>query len=235
MKIILSSAVLASLLNPSLSFSYLESLGSANPVAQPPPAVAAPSNGASYLDALGGSPSTPSGSGVTSYADDLSGGAAAPPPVDVEVPTVVVEVPRATDEPAKAALSGKNYMDALSIGEPVSGPGIQSYLDAVPKNAPVVGGAGITSYTAALPTTNTFSGTGSGMNTYTDSLSGGSNISGNFSPFGSSNTPSFSGTTAAESADFTLEATNLSSLVQGLETGTGTIRFTGSITGVSVH
>lgn len=235
MRIILSSAVLASVLNPAFSFSYLESLGTANPVAQTPPAVAAPSNGASYLDALGGSPFTPSGSGVTSYADDLSGVAASPPPEGVEVPTAVVDVPQAATEPTTAALSGKNYMDALSIGEAVSGPGIQSYLDSVLKNAPVVGGAGITSYTAALPTTNTFSGTGSGMNSHTDNLSGGSRVTGNFSPFGSSNTPSFSGTTAAESADFTLEATNLSSLVQGLETGTGTIRFTGSITGVSVH
>lgn len=229
MKIILSSTVLASVLVPALSFSYLESLGSANPVAQAPPSVGAPSNGASYLDALGGSPAAPSGAGVATYADALSGVSAASAPVSVDVP-----VPAAPSEPATAAASGGNYLGALSTGEAVSGPGIQSYLDSVPRNAPVAGGAGIATYTAGLPTTNAVTGSGAGMNTYTDNLSGGPVASGSFSPFGSSSAPSFSGTTATESADFTLEASNLSSLVQGLE-GSGSLRLTGTITGVTVN
>ena len=230
MKIILSSTVFASVLVPALSFSYLESLGSANPVAQAPPSVGAPSNGASYLDALAGSTAAPSGGGgVSSYADALSGAAAAPAPVSVDAP-----VPVTLSEPVTPAASGGDYLGALTTGQAVSGPGIRSYLDSVRQNAAVAGGAGIASYTAGLPTTNTVSGTGAGMNTYTDNLSGGSVASGSSSPVGSSSAPSFSGTTAAESADFTLEASNLSSLLQGLE-GSGSLRLTGTITGVSLN
>jgi len=69
------------------------------------------------------------------------------------------------------------------------------------------------------------------MNTYTDNLSGGRKASGNYSPFGGSKpafTPSFAGSAGGQEIGFTLEASDLSELVQSMSGG-GTIRLSGSI------
>ena len=66
MKIALSTAVLAGLVAPAFSLSYLESL---NPVSVSPSGGSV-ANGASYLNALKTS-SAPSGAGMTSYLDAL--------------------------------------------------------------------------------------------------------------------------------------------------------------------
>merc|ERR1712176_1721152 len=96
-----------------------------------------------------------------------------------------------------------------------------------------VGGAGIPSYTSAIPSVNVVSG-GSGLVSHTDTLSGGASSSGNFTPFGSTKPsapagPSFSGTTSGSPVDFTLETSNLSGLVEGLKSGGATITLSGSI------
>jgi hypothetical protein len=237
MKIVLSSAVLATVVVPAVSFSYLDSLNKANPVSYSAPS-SGPSNGASYLDALAsaGTRSAPSGAGIGSYLDKLGGGAtpAAPAPVAFTPPPAA---PAAYTPAASAPVAaGGSYLESLNTGLAVApgGPGISTYLDHVPRNAPVAGGAGIATYKDALPTTNVISGTGTGMNTYTDNLSGGSVPKTGFSPFAGSKTPSFSGTAGGQEVGFTLEASDLSRLVQGMQ-GSGTIRLTGSIDSVSFN
>lgn len=235
MKIVLASTVLATVVAPAVSFSYLDSLNKANPVSYSAPS-SGPSNGSSYLDALAaaGSQSAPSGAGIGSYLDNLGSGAApakaaySPPPAAPAAPYIPA--------PAAPVVSGGNYLASLNTGIAVApgGPGIATYLDAVPRNAPVSGGAGIPTYKDALPTTNVISGSGSGLNTYTDNLSGGSVKKTGFSPFAGSKSPSFSGTAGGQEIGFTLEASDLSRLVQGMQGG-GTIRLTGSIDSVSFN
>mmetsp|Transcript_6919 Transcript_6919/g.12822 ORF Transcript_6919/g.12822 Transcript_6919/m.12822 type:complete len:256 (-) Transcript_6919:334-1101(-) len=249
MKIVLSSAVLATVLAPAFSFSYLDSLGGSNPVSYSAPAGASPSNGASYLDALSGpSQNAPTGGGMKGYldalptnagssagggmkgyTDNLSGGAAPAPAAAAPAPAAPA-APAAVSDSAPVS-SGGNYLDRLASENAISGPGITSYLDTVPRNAPTSGGAGIPTYKDALAATNTVTGTGAGMNTYTDNLSGGRKASGNYSPFGGSKpafTPSFSGSAGGQEIGFTLEASDLSELVQSMSGG-GTIRLSGSI------
>lgn len=256
MKLVLSSTILATVLAPAFSFSYLDSL-SPNPVSYS--RGGSPSNGASYLDALNSPVSTaPTGAGMRSYLDTVatnpsvsgpgigsytdSMGAA--PAAVVEAEPVVAEVAAAPVEESSApvvASSGGNYLDTLSTGgNAIRGAGMTSYLDTVPRNAPAIGGAGIGSYTAALPVTNIVSGTGTGLNSYTDNLSGGFKPSGNYSPYGKSvgskhaYAPSFSGSAGGQAIGFTLEASDLSELVQGMSGG-GTIRLSGSIESVSFY
>lgn len=266
MKFVLSSAVLASVLAPAFSFSYLDSLNQANPVTHSPPGGAAGANGASYLDALN-SPgsSSPSGAGIAGYLDALptnsspSGGAggmssytnsispssgapaaaapvaAAAAPAQPYVPAQTAATPASAGSPTGAGITG--YLDALgtSAGAP-SGAGMTTYLDTVHRNAPVAG-AGMVAYKDALPVTNTVAGTGVGMNTYTDNLSGGSKPTGSYSPFGTKpafSGPSFSGTSSGREVGFTLEASDLSEIVQGMSGG-GTLRFSGSIDSVSFN
>jgi hypothetical protein len=116
----------------------------------------------------------------------------------------------------------------------IGGSGIRSYLDTVARNAPTSGGAGIPTYKDGLPASNVVSGTGSGMNTYTDNLSGGSKPSKGFSPFGGSKTASFAGSVGGQEIGFTLEASDLSELVKGMSSG-GTIRLSGSIDSISFN
>jgi hypothetical protein len=238
MKIVL----LATFVAPAVSFGYLDSLSKANPVSYSAPS-AGPSNGASYLDALAsaGTRSAPTGAGIGSYLDNLGGGAA---PAAAYTPAPAAYTPAAAAPveytPVSAfapVAAGGNYLASLNTGLAVTagGPGVTTYLDTIPRNAPVSGGAGIPTYKDALPTTNTLTGTGTGMNTYTDNLSGGSVPKTGYSPFGGSKaafSPSFSGSAGGQEVGFTLEASDLSRLVQGMQ-GSGTIRLVGSIDRVS--
>jgi hypothetical protein len=248
MKLVVPIAVLATVLPSAFSFSYLDSLGP-NPVSYS--SGGSPSNGASYLDALNSPVSTApsgtgmksyldsvatinsiSGPGIGSYTDNMSAAAGSAAVVAEPVVAVVTE----SSAPVAAAASTGSYLQALSTGSvAIGGPGITSYLDTVPRNAPAVGGAGIGSYTAALPVTNVVHGTGTGLNSYTDNLSGGSKPSKSYSPFGNSKpSPSFSGSARGQPIGFTLEASDLSELVQSMSGG-GTIRFSGSIDSVSFN
>mmetsp|Transcript_58461 Transcript_58461/g.163802 ORF Transcript_58461/g.163802 Transcript_58461/m.163802 type:complete len:255 (-) Transcript_58461:161-925(-) len=253
MKIAFSTAVLASLVAPAFSLSYLESL---NPVGVAPKGGSV-ANGASYLAALSVS-SAPTGAGMTSYLDALPknsvpsmAGSGMASYVDAlgagKAPAAYAPAPAAPAAPAKVessapsgpAASGGNYLQAISgassSGAP-TGAGMFGYLDALPRTSSAMGGAGIKSFTDALPVTNTVAGTGSGMNTYTDNLSGGKyTTSKSYSPFGSKPmAPSFVGSVGGSEIGFTLEASDLSSLVAQLRGSGGTIRLSGSITGISV-
>jgi hypothetical protein len=244
MKLVVSIAVLANVVAPACSFGYLDSLGP-NPVSYS--SGGSPNNGASYLDALNSPVSNaPSGTGMKSYLDSVatihpSGSATGAYSDNMNYASqaavaepVVVAIAEST-APAAAASSG-SYLEALSSGNvAIRGPGITSYLDTVPRNAPAVGGAGIGSYTAALPVTNVVYGTGSGLNSYTDNLGGGSKTSKSYSPFGGSKAvSSFSGSARGQSIGFTLEASDLSELVRSMSGG-GTIRLSGSIDSVSFN
>ena len=259
MKIVGSAALLTSLLvTPACSLSYLENLNRANPVVSSPTGGSV-ANGASYLDALAATASSaPSGGGMTSYLDSLPKNAVpstagagmasysdslgfgvgsmspvkTPPP-----PAAATPVPTAPAAPSTPISSG-NYMDSLSgaagsAGAPRGG-GMTSYLDTLPRGSVVSGGAGIPTYKDALPVTNTVAGSGAGMSTYTDNLSGGkSNVSKSFAAFGSSpKPPSFVGGTQI---GFTLEADDLTSLVEQLRKSGGTIKLSGSIDSITIN
>lgn len=224
MKIAVSTAVLASLVAPAFSLSYLESLTGTAPLAP------AGAGMASYLDALPtNGASAPTGAGLSSYADALGGGAVAAP----AAPAAPVAA-----APAIAAPAGKDYLDAIgaavSNGAP-TGAGITGYLDALPQT-PSVSGAGLIAYKDALPVTNTVSGTGAGFDTYTDVLSGGkaAGIGKSFSPFGSSKGAAFVGGASSGGLTFTLEAADVNSLVEQLQGSSGSIRLTGTIDSVQV-
>lgn len=250
MKIALSTAVLAALVAPVCSLSYLESLNKANPVARTGGAFA---NGASYLDALTSpASSAPTGAGMTSYLDALPKNAApsrgqgaglmsytdalsgSMPVASAPEPAAPVAPSSFTSEPAAAVAAGGSYLETLASSGAPTGSGMRGYLDVLPRAPPAMGGAGLKTYTDNLPVTNTVVGTGAGMNTYTDNLSGGKQISGkSFTPFGSSaKSPSFVGSVGAQ-IGFTLEASDLSSLVEQLRGSGGTIRLTGSIENIS--
>jgi hypothetical protein len=248
MKLGFPTAVLAAVVAPAFSLSYLDSLGP-NPVSYA--RGGSPSNGASYLDALNSPVSiAPSGTGMKSYLDSVatvnsSSGSAVGSYTDNLSSAVQVAVAEpvvatiAESTSAVAAASSASYLEALSTGKvAIGGPGITSYLDTVPRNAPAVGGAGIGSYTATLPVTNVVYGTGTGFISYTDNLSGGSKPSKSYSPYGkgagSKAGPSFSGSARGQAIGFTLEASDLSELVRSMSGG-GTIRLSGSIDSVSFN
>lgn len=249
MKIALSTAFMAVLVAPVFSLSYLESLNKANPVTRTGGAFA---NGASYLDALTSPVSkAPTGAGMTSYLDALpknavpstGRGAGLMSYTDaLNKPAAKAPAPAApaavsSSAPAAPVAAGSSYLETLassSSGAP-TGSGLRGYLDVLPRAAPPTGGAGLKTYTDNLPVTNTVAGTGAGMNTYTDNLSGGKRVSSkSYSPFGSApKTPSFVGTVSGTQIGFTLEASDLSSLVEQLRGSGGTIRLTGSIENIS--
>jgi hypothetical protein len=260
MKIALSTAVLAMLVAPAFSLSYLESL-TGNPVSVAPTGGAF-ANGASYLEAIRSPVSTsPTGAGMASYLDALPKGASpsmsgpglasytnalsgnshvvssAPKPVAPSAPAPVAAA-SSSSAPSAPVAAGGNYLDAVasvaSAGAP-TGAGLVGYLDALPLGSAAIGGAGIKTYTDALPITNTVAGTGSGMNTYTDNLSGGKTTSTkSTSPFGSKPmAPSFVGSVGGSQIGFTLEASDLSGLVEQLRGSGGTIRLSGSIDSIS--
>jgi hypothetical protein len=184
---------------------------------------------------------------MKSYLDSVSSGAASmsyAAPTAVAPEPVVAEAAPATpvveSSAPVVASSGGSYLETLSSGRTaIGGPGLVGYLDTVPRNAPVSGGAGIESYTSALPVRNVVHGTGTGLNSYTDNLSGGSKASKSYSPYGKSSSkaafkPSFSGSSGGQDIGFTLEASDLSELVQAMSGG-GTIRLSGSIDSVSFN
>jgi len=252
MKIALSTAFLAALVAPVFSLSYLESLNKANPVTRSGGGFA---NGASYLDALtspvskaptgagmtsyldalpkNAAPSTGRGAGLMSYTDSLNGNKpAAPAPAAPAAPAA-----SSSSAPAAPVAAGGSYLETLARASSAAptGSGLRGYLDVLPRAPPAIGGAGLKTFTDNLPVTNTVAGTGAGMNTYTDNLSGGKRVSGkSYSPFGAApKTPSFVGTVSGTQIGFTLEASDLSSLVEQLRGSGGTIRLTGSIENIS--
>jgi hypothetical protein len=154
------AAVLALSVAPAHSFSYLDQLGSATAVASSvdiaPPAYTAPapaaSNEAPFFFTNGaadepadspaffftsGSTDIPAATSSGSYLDALGGaGSAVAPPAPAAV--------------SGAAGSSTSYLSILGSGATsVSGPGVTSYLDALPQNS-AVGGAGISTYASSL-------------------------------------------------------------------------------------
>lgn len=133
----------------------------------------------SYLNQLNsGASSAPTGAGITNYLDGMSGAQpqvpalvtaleqAAPAPV---APAPVAAAPAA---PANAAPTSKDYLSALGgSSTPVTGGGLTSYLDALPRT-PSTNGAGLTGYLDALPQGTAISGTG--VTSYLDTVGGGS-------------------------------------------------------------
>lgn len=163
---------------------------------------------ASYLDSIPQNPAV-SGAGMTSYLDTTSGAA---PASDPYTPS----------EPAAAAYSPQLASPPFTVSAP-SGSGIASYLDTVPTNA-AVGGPGMTSYLDSVPT-NAVVGSGSGMNSYTENLDGGSAAA---SPFGST-------AGSGSKISFTLEAESLAELIGQLQGKGGTIILTGSLDSISFN
>jgi len=259
MKIVGFVAASTCLIAPTFSLSYLENLNRANPLASSP--IGGAANGASYLDALAHSASSaPSGGGMTSYLDSLpknavpstpgSGMASysdslgfsvrpVSPAKSSPVPATVTPTPAAASSSSTPVSTG-SYMDTLSntgsAGAP-RGNGMTSYLDTLPRGNSAVGGAGIPTYKDSLPVMNTVAGSGSGMSTYTDNLSGGkSSTPQSFSPF--ANTPkttTFVGSVGGSQIGFTLEADDLTSLVEQLRKSGGTIKLYGSIDSISIN
>ena len=223
MKIVLSAAVLAA---PAFAFSYLDNLGGN--------VASAPSGRgiSSYLDTVATNPSV-SGPGIGSYTDSVGPSAAAPV---AAAPAPAAPVAAASSSSGTAANSA-SYLSALNTGSAaLGGAGISTYLDSVPTNVATTGGAGIQSYLNSVKTNAPTAG-GAGIASYTNSLGGDSTPSGkSFSPFGGAKpaTASFSGSVGGTDIGFTLEASDLSELVQGMSGG-GTIRLSGSITGVSFN
>ena len=211
MNIIVSTTILASVLTPAFSFSYLDQLGG-SPVAYSAPSHVAHDNGASYLDHLAGPAPV-----------------AAAPVAAAAVPAPAAPVQAYEPAPAGDVVVADNYFDSLSTGASVSGPGVMTHLDTLWTGAETMHGAGIQSYTANLPTETAVDG-GAGLHTYVDNLGGGYVAQGNFSPFGSA-APS-AGAASADGVAFTLQTGDISGLVQDLSGG-GTIRLTGSINDIS--
>jgi hypothetical protein len=138
------AAVLALSVAPAHSFSYLDQLGSATAVASSvdiaPPAYTAPAPAASNEAPFfftSGSTDIPAATSSGSYLDALGGaGSAVAPPAPAAV--------------SGAAGSSTSYLSILGSGATsVSGPGVTSYLDALPQNS-AVGGAGISTYASSL-------------------------------------------------------------------------------------
>jgi len=255
MNIVLSSTVLASVLSPAFSFSYLDNLGSANPApagsvdynpfdnwteqaapVAPAAAEPAPSNGASYLDALSG----PAGADNKDYNpfDNWTEEQAAPAAPAAAAPAAAA--PAASyqsgfSDVGEIATTSAGYLESVHTSEGIHGPGIMTHVDTLNTGASLIGGAGIHTYAENLPVANAFVG-GAGINTYCDNLSPSADTGASYSPFGSSASPAttFSGETSADGVSFTLETGDISGLAQNLSTG-GTLRLTGSIDSISYN
>jgi len=149
------ATILALSAAPARAFSYLESLGAAAPVtssvdiAPPAPVAEEPApffftNGAADSPAdspafffTSGSTYLPDETSSSSYLDALGGDGSAVAP---SAPAVV----------SSAAGSSASYLNILGSGATsVSGPGITSYLDALPQNS-ATEGAGISTYASSL-------------------------------------------------------------------------------------
>jgi len=147
-----AATVLCSISSASaFSVSYLDRLGSGS-AAPAAPKVAAPSGGtmgagASYLDQM--APSVPQ--------------VVTPPP------PVAAAAPAAANTEAVAA---GDYLAALA-GPPstIAGRGLTSYLDVCETQTRGVGGAGLTTYSSALPTAVSSRTAGAGIGSYLDNVS----------------------------------------------------------------
>lgn len=168
---------------------------------------------ANYLDALPRNSATGGGPGISSYASSLNQfaaeyvAAAAPPAQVEEQMTPEASTGGQSYNAAPAAPTTGNYLSALATGSSTSGPGIRSYLDALPRSASLVGGAGINTYVSNIISSNVVSGPG--VASYTDVLAGPSSFSKSFSPYGGtarSGAPSFAFGSTTGRFDFTLEA-----------------------------
>jgi hypothetical protein len=213
MNIVLSSTVLASVLSPAFSFSYLESLGGASPVdntdynpydnwteeqAAPAPAAPAPFAAAPVAAA-------PAASYQSGFAD-------------------VGDI----------ATTSAGYLESVHTGESIHGPGLLTHVDTLNTGQSLMGGGGIHTYAENLPVANAYAG-GAGLHTYCDDLSPSFDSGASYSPFGSSASPStFSGQTSADGVTFTLDTGDISGLVQDLNAG-GSLRLTGSIDSISYN
>ena len=136
MNIILSSTVLASVLAPAASFSYLDSLGGGVAVNSAP----ASSNGASYADSLAApAPAAPSEPYVSGFP---------------EVELAATSAGYLDSMNVGEEISGPGMMthaETLNTGNALmGGAGIQSYAGALPSNNALPGEAGIQSYSATL-------------------------------------------------------------------------------------
>uniref|UniRef100_A0A7S0TEI1 Uncharacterized protein n=1 Tax=Pseudo-nitzschia delicatissima TaxID=44447 RepID=A0A7S0TEI1_9STRA len=200
MKFVFSTTILASVVAPAVSFSYLDSLGGSAP---------APSNGASYADAI-----------------------AAPAPVAPAAPAAPAAIYESSFGDVELAATSAGYLDSMNIGEEVSGPGMLAYKDSLAAASALSGGSGMMAYKDALPVVNSLQG-GSGLNTHVDTLSPSSFDGMSYSPFGES-AVSFSGSSSSDGVSFTLETGDISGLVDGLGPG-GTLRLTGSIDNISYN
>merc|ERR1719343_1469778 len=144
---------------PAFSFSYLDSLGS-SPVAAAPPAAAAPSNGASYLDAL--NPAAP----------------AAPVAAAAPAPTSTFSV--FADMGGEVATTSAGYLDSVNVGSAIDGPGLMTHVDTLNTGQGLMGGAGIHRYADELPVSSDQM-YGAGIHTHVDGLSPTSAIGGSAS------------------------------------------------------
>ncbi len=180
--------------------SYLDNLGAGTPelvnaIAEAPvvESVSAPNTG-SYLSALNGGSSAPSGggmtgyldalpsgaaaisgSGVTSYLDTVGGAAPAAPapaaPAPVAAAPAAPAAPAATSAPVVAAPAAGDYLSTLggTGASPISGAGMVGYLDAIPAAAAPTSGAGMANYLDILAT-GASQTSGAGLAGYLDAL-----------------------------------------------------------------
>ena len=183
--------------------SYLDALTSS-------PAAGAPSGAGmtGYLDALpANSAGVSSGRGIGSYAETLNvAGAAAAAPAAPAAP--VAPAPASFESGGNVAATSASYMEALgaSSTSSISGAGMSSYLDALPRAASRTAGAGIITHVNAIPAANVAAG-GAGIQSYTDALNPGSVPSkGSWAPGASSSKPAFAIGSVSGSFDFSFEA-----------------------------
>lgn len=225
---------------PAPAGSYLDNIGSGTTSVSGPGMT-------SYLDALPKNSVAGGGGGVggmSSYASSLNNAAvvqAAAVPSDSLAPPAPAAPSDFSSAPAPVAVAAGNYLEALGGGgsASTSGPGITSYLDALPRPATLSGGAGISTYISAMTSTNVVSGPG--MQTYTDALSPTVSGSKSYSPFGASSsraastsagTPAFAIGSVTGRFDFSLEAD--AELIEQLKAaGNRRVRLSGRVTSIS--
>lgn len=123
----------------------------------------------SYLNQLSTGSAAPTGSGITSYLDGMSGAEQVPALVTA-LESAAPPAPAAV-APAAAAPSAGDYLSALGGATAIAGAGITGYLDALPPSASTTTGSGLTGYLDALPATAA-PVSGAGMTTYLDTVGG---------------------------------------------------------------
>ncbi len=144
--------------------SYLSALNGAS---------TAPSGGGmtGYLDALPSANTAVTGSGVTSYLDTMGGSAPAPAaPAAPAAAAPVAAAPVAASAPVVDAPSAGDYLSTLAGGaSPLAGAGLVGYLDAFPAAAAPTSGAGMANYLDILAS-GASQTSGAGLAGYLDAL-----------------------------------------------------------------